>query len=294
MSFEVPKAHVQEFGANVLHLAQQRGSRLRNFVDVESGIVGTRFSFDYIGVVEAKLKISRHEDTPLTATPHVRRILDLTDYEYSDLVDKEDKIRMIFDPTNEYVIAGMRAHGRRMDRVILAAANGTAQIGSDTGLGLGSAEAFPAAQNFTTAVATSVGIADLITARGKLRKAEVIQDDEPIVCACSSDSIDNLLNEPEIQSIDQNTVRALTMGEVASFMGFTFVQTELVSGVGTATEKLYFWPKSGIRLGIGRDITALVERRPDKSYSWNPYVSMSIGATRTQSNNVVTATVDHS
>ena len=294
MSFEVSKGHVIEFGANVLHLAQQLGSRLRNFVEVESGIVGTRFTFDYVGKVAAKRKGSRHQDTPLTATPQTRRILDLEDYEYSDLVDKEDKIRMIWDPTSPYVQAGMFAHGRAMDEVILAASNGTSLIGSDDGLTTGTSETFPTAQDFDTATATAFDLPDLITARGLLRAAEVITGNEPIVCVCSSASIDDLLDVSQIQSIDQNTFRALTSGEVTTFMGFTFIQTELVDGIGTASEKIYFWPRSGIRLGIGADVTAMVERRPDKSYSWNPYVSMTIGATRTQSNNVVTATVDRS
>jgi len=292
MSFEVSKGHVIEFGAQVLHLAQQMGSRLRNFVEVESGIVGTRFTFDYIGKVTATRKVSRHQDTPLTATPQTRRILDLEDFEYSDLVDKEDKIRMIWDPTNPYVQAGMMAHGRAMDTVVIDASNGTALIGSDDGLSTGTSETFPAAQDFTPATSTALALADLISARGLLRAAEVITGQEPIVCVCSSASIDDLLAVSEIQSIDQNTFRALTSGEVATFMGFTFIQTELVSGIGGATEKVYFWPRSGIRLGIGVDVRAMVERRPDKSYSWNPYVAMSIGATRTQSNNVVTTTID--
>lgn len=264
-----------------------------------TGVVGTRANFDQIGKVTAQKKTSRHSDTPLITTPHARRVVDLTDYEYSDLVDNEDQIRTIFDPTNPYAEAGIFAMGRAIDEEILAAANGTSTIGGSDGLTT-TTEAF-AGTNVTASGdgaggtgTTGVRIEDLIAARGALRSAEHITGAEPIAFVCSSETIDDLLHESEIQSIDQNTFRALTSGEVTTFMGFTFIQTELVDGIGGASEKCYVYPRSAIRLAIGADIQTMIERRPDKSYAWNPYVRMSIGATRTQSDNVVTITVDHS
>ena len=300
MSFDITYAFVQQYGSAVEHLAQQKGSRLRNRVTVMTGTTGTRVNFDQIGKVTAQTPVSRHADSPQIDTPHHRRVIDMIDKEVGDLIDNEDMVRTLIDPTNAYTQAFGFALGRAMDAEILRAANATATIGDMDGL-TATTEAFPAAQNFAatgdgagSTGTTGVRIEDLIKARHILRANEVLMDGEPVTCVCSSETISDLLNEPEIQSIDQNTYRALAGGEVGSFMGFDFVQTELVGGIATASEKVYVFPRSAIRLAIGRDITHYVERRPDKRFAMYAYSSMTIGATRTQSNNVVTITVDHS
>ena len=47
------------------------------------------------------------------------------------------------------------------------------------------------------------------------------------------------------------------------------------------------YPASGIRLGIGQDITARITERADKSFSTYVYYSMDIGATRLEEVKVV-------
>ena len=56
----------------------------------------------------------------------------LEDYAWSDLVDKADKVKMLADPTSEYMIAGVNAMGRQMDDLVIASATGSAtSVGSD-------------------------------------------------------------------------------------------------------------------------------------------------------------------
>lgn len=64
-------------------------------------------------------------------TPHSRRMVTLSDYEWADLVDDQDKIRMLIDPTSEYAMAASWAFGRSKDDVIIAAALGTAYSGEE-------------------------------------------------------------------------------------------------------------------------------------------------------------------
>ena len=113
-----------QYRANVIHLAQQKGSKLRAAVRVNTDVVGKADHFDRVGKGTAKKKTSRHADTPLMNTPHSRRRVTMDPYEYADLVDKSDKVRLLISPESEYVIAGANAMGRAMDDVIIAAATG--------------------------------------------------------------------------------------------------------------------------------------------------------------------------
>jgi hypothetical protein len=69
-----------------------------------------------------------NSDTPLMDTPHTRRMVTMTDYEYADLIDSQDKIRMLADPTSTYARAAAAAMGRAMDDVIIAAMYGAAKL----------------------------------------------------------------------------------------------------------------------------------------------------------------------
>lgn len=48
---------------------------------------------------------------------------------------------------------------------------------------------------------------------------------------CSSNQISDLLRDPQITNYDYNNVRALVSGEVNSFLGFTFINSEMLGGI---------------------------------------------------------------
>ena len=62
----------------------------------------------------------------------------MVDYEFADLIDDLDKVRMLVDPTSTYALAAAYAMGRAMDDAIITAALGSA----DTGVAGGTAVAF--------------------------------------------------------------------------------------------------------------------------------------------------------
>ena len=88
MSTQITTAFVNQFSANVQMLSQQMGSLLRNAVDTES-VNGEKAFFDQVGQAAAVLRTSRHADTPLVETPHTRRMVTMSDYEYADLIDDQ-------------------------------------------------------------------------------------------------------------------------------------------------------------------------------------------------------------
>jgi hypothetical protein len=132
MSSQITTAFVEQYSANIQMLSQQMGSLLRDAVRNES-VVGKDAYFDQIGKVTAVLKTSRHSDTPQIDTPHSRRRVSLADYEFADLIDQQDKVRLLIDPTSSYAKAAAYAMGRAMDDVIIAAALGTANTGVSGG-----------------------------------------------------------------------------------------------------------------------------------------------------------------
>ncbi len=104
MSNQITTAFVQQYSSNVQMLSQQMGSYLRSAADVET-IVGKNAFFDQVGKTTAVLRTSRHSDTPQIDTPHSRRRVSLGDYEWADLIDNADKVRLLIDPTSSYAKA---------------------------------------------------------------------------------------------------------------------------------------------------------------------------------------------
>lgn len=283
MSTQVTTAFVQQYSANVQMLAQQMGSRLRDAVRVEN-VVGKNAFIDQIGAATAALRTSRHADTPQMDTPHARRRLSLADYEYADLIDDQDKVRMLIDPTSSYARAAAAAMGRAMDDVIITAATGTASTGET---GSGSAD-LDATANSVGSASSNDGLT-IAKLREAKRKMDLLDVDPSInrYIAVGPKQIEDLLGTTEVTSSDFNTIKALVQGDVDTFMGFNFIMTNRLSIDSNDIRKCFAWAEDGLTLGIGKDINARIDERADKGYSTQVYYCMSIGAVRMEEAKVV-------
>tara|TARA_R100001443_G_scaffold1507_3_gene5566 strand:- start:601 stop:1476 length:876 start_codon:yes stop_codon:yes gene_type:complete len=284
MSNQITTAFVQQYSSNVQMLAQQMGSRLREAVDVES-ITGKNAYFDQVGVTAAQIRTSRHANTPQIDTPHSRRRVSLADYEWADLIDDADKVRMLADPTSSYAKAAAAAMGRSMDDVIITAMNGTAYSG-ETG---GTSVALPSTQKFATSnQSDGLTVAKLLDAKKKLDLKDV-DPSIPRFVVCGATQISDLLNTTEVKSSDYNTVKALAAGQLDSFLGFKFIMSNRLNFDASNTDDrlVFAFTKDAIKLAIGKDITARISERDDKSYSTQVYYCMAIGATRMEEEKVV-------
>jgi hypothetical protein len=280
MSVNVTTSFVEQYSANVQMLSQQMGSVLRGAVDVES-IKGKNAFFEQIGSVTAQVRTSRHGATPQIDTPHSRRRLNTATYEWADLIDDADKIRMLIDPTSSYAKAAAAAMGRAMDDVIIAAALGT----SYTGVSGGTSTALPSGQKIVHGSA-GLTVAKLLSAKKILDENDV----DPSIkrfCVVSPEQVEDLLNTTEVKSSDYNTVKALAQGDLNSFLGFTFLTSNRLTEDATPDRQVIAFAADGIKLGIGKDITAKISERDDKSYSTQVYYSMDLGATRMEEEKVV-------
>jgi hypothetical protein len=281
MSNQITTAFVQQYSNNVQMLSQQKGSLLRSAVDVET-VVGKNSFFDQVGVASAVKRLTRHADTPQMDTPHARRRCSLSDYEYSDLIDNQDKIRTLIDPTSAYATAAAYALGRAQDDEIIAALSGTAYTG-ETG---STATALPSAQKITEAGTDGLTIAKLRQAKEILDGASV----DPSItrwAAVSPKQITDLLGTTEVTSSDFNTVKALANGEVNSFLGFNFIVSNRLD-ITSSKRLCLVWAMDGCKMAIGQDLMTRIDERADKGYAHQVYVCQSIGATRMEEEKVVT------
>jgi len=280
MSVQITTAFVNQFSSNIQMLSQQMGSLLRNAVDVET-VNGEKAFFDQVGSAAAVLRTTRHADTPLIDTPHSRRMVTMSDYEYADLIDDQDKVRLLVDPTSTYARAAAAAMGRAMDDVIISAALGTALTGKD------GTTSTPFDSNNQIAVgAAGLTLAKLIEAKEILDSNDV-DPSIPRYIAVSPKQITNLLDDPEVTSADYNTVRALVKGELDTYVGFKFVTTNRLPLDGSGDRRVFAWAMDGIKLAVGKEPTARIDERADKSYATQVYYCMSIGATRMEEAKVV-------
>lgn len=288
MSIQITTAFVQQYRANVEHLVQQKGSRLRALVRAETQNAEFEF-YDRIGATTAQEVTGRHQDTPLINVPHDRRRVSLRDFDWADLIDRPDRIRMLIDPSSPYSQNAAYALGRKMDEVILDAAFGSVYTGK-TGA---TTVTFPSTQQVAVDYVETGAAANSGLTIAKLRKAKQILDANEVdpterrYIAVTAKQVTDLLKTTEVSSADYNTVRALVQGELNTFMGFEFVRTELVRTNASNHRRVLAWAQSGLLLAVGQDIITDIGPRRDKRNSTQVYVSASFGATRMEEEKVV-------
>ena len=283
MSTQITTAFVQQYSANVQMLSQQMGSRLRDAVRLET-VVGKNAFIDQIGSVTAQLRSSRHADTPQIDTPHQRRRLSIASYEFADLIDDQDKVRMLIDPTSSYAQAAAAAMGRAMDDVVITAALGTASTG-ETGSGSATLDA---TNNMVGASSSNDGltIAKLTEAKRKMDLNDV-DPSIPRYIAVGPKQIEDLLGTTQVTSSDFNTIKALVQGDVDTFMGFQFIMSNRLSIDSNDIRSCFAWAEDGITLGVGKEVQARIDERNDKGYATQVYYCMDIGAVRMDEAKVV-------
>lgn len=295
----VPVHYVNSFNSNVWHLAQQKASRLSGLVRVEMQKAEKQF-WDFYGLTdEPNERVNKYADLQPGETVRGRRMATFKNYEKTEYVDHLDKLNMIHDPQSPLSQAFQMAFGRKMDRILIAAALGTAYEGKDgtTPVVLPTSQKIVA---FDGTTLTGVGL-NLKTLRAIKKKFEQNEVEGELTLVVTAEEIDSLLAITEVTSADYNSVKALVAGAVDQFMGIRFVRTELVeraaanvtytitngaygAGTGTVTatksRRCFAFVKQGLLMVKAEDMTTMVDRLPTKGDVIQIFSKMSIGATR--------------
>lgn len=283
MSHQIDVAFVNQYRDNVEHLVRQSGSKLRNTVRVESQ-KGEKAFYEFIGASAARKKTSRHSDVTYSDTPHSRRMV-VTEYYYdADLVDDDDKIRMLIDPSSDYARVQADAMGLAMDEAIIAAALGTSKGGAEGGTDV----AYDSSMTVGVQVREAdVSAADLGLNVAKLRRAKRLLDANHVpmgdrYIVHNAAQMESLLGQTKTTSSDFASVKALVHGDIDTFMGFKFVHSEYTTQDANGDDEVLFYHKRGLMLAVGKDIKTRVTELPTKHYSVQTYTGMDIGSTRLQ------------
>lgn len=283
MPESIDQYFVQQYQNTIRMLCQQGDSRLEGTTIPPVKMEGEYLYWERLGASEAIEITTRHSATPNIEQDHTRRRCTSSQWVWSTLLDRADVGRMLVDPKGPYQQAAKNAMNRRKDRLILAALGGNA-YGGKTGA---TTIALPATQKIAHG---SVGmtIGKLLNAKQLLDEAEAPAEGR--VFLGPSESIIDLLNTTEVTNADYNSVRALVNGQIDTFLGFKFIQTELIyleNSSSTTTWYCYAYCKGAVGLGIINPPEVRLTEESTLNFAWQPWVRMDMGATRIEDELVI-------
>jgi len=289
MSFTNPStSFVQNYGQNVLMMAQQMESKLRPLVMNETA-TGERFYFELYNTNSAMSQVTtRFEDKQNTDTLFERRAVDLLDYDDSKMVDSFDKLKMLIDPTSPIVAAQAAQMGRQIDDIIIASLYADMKTGK-TGSSTSSLTNTVAINSWAYGSGSgnaNVTISKLIEAAAVLNNADVPMEDRYFVL----DPINHakLLATAEATSADFVTAKNLVTGQVEGLVGFKLIQSTRLPVDGSGYRRCFAWNKTGMGLVTAQNPKISINKRTDKrGEPWEAYISLSMAATRLENSKVV-------
>lgn len=293
---QIPEHYTTQFDANWRHLVQQKNSRLREYVTLDS-ISGKEKSYNQLSEAAMQLITSRSGETRISDQATAKRWIRPKAYDTAKLFDEFDEqlLGEVVLPTSPVVQSHAAAYARTADEVIIEALGGTAYTG-ETGV---TPTTLPGDQKVLVDYVETGGtansgltIAKLRAAKYKLDAAEVDEEEERIIVV-SAKQLQDLLRTTEITSADYNSVKALVDGSVNTFMGFKFRKTQLLPLSAGDVRSVYVYVKSGIVLAE-RGLKTHMDVRTDLSHSLQIRSVASLGATRLEEKKVVEIACDES
>ena len=296
MSFQVTTAFNEQYGSNVEQLVQQGDRRFAGKCREESQRGKTKF-WEQLGATSAVKRTNRHSDTPRIDSEHRRRQATLEDYEWSDLIDDLDEVKMLANFRSPYAQSAAMAMNRASDQSIIDASTGTAYADDDGDAAI-TPVTLPAGQQISVSLGGSsegLTLGKLIETKSILGKNEVPRGTK-LYFAYTQQQLDDLLNNVnQVSSADYAAIKALVSGEVNYFVGMELIKTELLTlTAATDVRTCFGYAYPGLMKVVGQDMRSRITERDDKSYSTQVYCSMSIGATRMQEEMVVECPCDES
>ena len=312
----IEDAYRDIFGSNVYHVSQQSMSVLLPYAEMK-GMVRRSMSIDRIGEMSSpNLYLSRGSNVYASNPENDVRWLEAQRYWLACFIDNYDQIRTLWNINNAYTVAMARSFSRLYDRVFIAAALGSASTGARSNTG--TAVKLPDTQKFAavgegatagTRELTGLNIETLDNVLRRMKKTFAVQRGEMAVLAITADEVSSLLKDMRVTSRDFTNVQPLLSGQVTTYYGFVFAQTELIPSndvaekynlttgkfdtSGTATTVggfnrcFAFTGGSAICFGINQNILSRISERSDKHYNHQLYYASEFGAVRREEVKVV-------
>jgi hypothetical protein len=276
MSKSLNVAAIASFDADVKHAFQDK-AKLRETVRIKTGVVGSTHRFPKLGAGIATKRVKQTDVVPMNLQ-HSNATATLEDWNAAEYTDVFDESKTNISERQELAASIAKAIGRREDQLIIDALEATAT---------------------TLTVAASVGGAatdlnvDKLRRIGRLLGENGVDEDEEVTFVGSHFGKEALLGQTEITSADYNSVRALTNGEVNTFLNmmFKWIASRAEGGLDkTGNDRTNFaYAKSAVGHAIGMDQRMEVNYIPTKT-SWLANMLFSAGSTEIDAGGVVEVT----
>jgi hypothetical protein len=289
----IPDHYTTQFDSNWKHLVQQKNSKLKEYVTIDS-IEGKEKSYNQIDATSMTQITDRSRDTRISDQAMAKRWIRPQQYDCAKLVDEFDEqlLGEVVLPTSPIIQSHAQAYARTCDTIIIGALGGTAYTGT-TGT---TATVLPAGQKVAvnyvesgTAANSGLTIAKLRAAKFLFDSNEIDEEEERIMVV-SAKQLQDLLRTVEATSADYNSVRALVDGALNTFMGFKFRRSQLLTKVSTV-RSCYAYVKSGVILAE-RGLKTHMDVRTDLSHSLQIRSVASLAAVRMEEKKVVEIACD--
>lgn len=205
MAQGISSAFVELFDAEVKQ-AYQASRMLAGITRERNNVEGNVVKFPKIGKGTATVRVPQTDVTPLNVT-YSQVSVTMSDYiaaEYSDIFHQA---KVNFDERRELVQVVGNAIGRRMDQLVIDALN-SASSPSTVATSVGGA-------------GTNMNLAKLLAAKKALDANNVPAEGRCMII--HANGLSALLDETELTSSDFATVKALSQGEIDTFLGFKFI-----------------------------------------------------------------------
>jgi hypothetical protein len=135
MSLSISNAFIAQYVADVHEAYQQRGSKLRNTVRLQTKVQGATAVFQKTGKGAAGKK-TRNGNVPLMNVSHASVTATLEDWYGADFVDHLDQLKENTDERLVVANAGAYALGRKIDELIITKLDQTANVVAQASAGL--------------------------------------------------------------------------------------------------------------------------------------------------------------
>jgi N4-gp56 family major capsid protein len=250
MAVGISNAFVQLFDAEVKQ-AYQASRALAGVTRERANVEGNQVKFPKIGKGTATVRVPQTDVTPLNVS-YSQVTASMSDYiaaEYSDIFHQA---KVNFDERRELVQVVGNAIGRRMDQLVIDALNAASSpgtVGTDIG-----------------GVGTNLNLAKLLAAKKALDAKNVPAEGRCMVI--HANGLAALLDETELTSSDFATVKALSMGEINTFLGFRFIMLGDRDEGGLplpSTRTSFAFHRDAVGMGISMNQKSEINYVPEKT-----------------------------
>ena len=301
----IPEGFVDQFDNTLYHLLQQTESKFQQAVDIKPLMNAEDKAFDAIGRLVLTEKTERNPQTPITDITTERRWVTTTPFHQGVLIDRDDDLNRVVEPTSDIMQELVNAVNRKKDDIILDSIDADVVSGRTAKGGTtitwasqdGNVKYTGKDTGRTVAWDSAVGNCNAADTGMTIEKCELVREyfanlnaDEntPIWGAISPRQATNFFGQNEYVNNDFSNGKPLTTGRIIpNWHGINWiVSTKIAAGSSNDVDgdanvvRCPFWLQSGLILGVQDMISTEISIESTLSYSKQIYVHMNMGAMR--------------